>query len=674
MNVTELARRLKIHPEKLLETLPEFGYDIGKRAVKVDDRVAQKIMRDWRNIKRTLERREAEELEKQKELEKQARKESGATVIVPNIITVRELAEKLTLPVNKLMVELMKNGILASQNENIDRDTAVIMAEELGFKVEKAEEQVEEEVKDEHLEDLEKALADSEARTDRAPVVVVMGHVDHGKTKLLDAIRKANVVDTEHGGITQHIGAYQVVWVDPKHSTNREITFIDTPGHEAFTVMRSRGAKVADIAILVVAADDGVKPQTVEAIEIIKAAKLPVVVAINKIDKEGADVQKAKTELSQHNLIPDDWGGEVPMVEISAKENLNIDKLLDTVLVVADINSEKIKADAGRLAAGTVIEAHVDKGEGPVATILVQVGTLKLNDPLVVNGEIYGKVRAMRDYKGENVLEAGPSCPVRILGFKVAPTVGDVLDVEKASRSNKIDVKAKKTQSTGAEKHYIKSIDDTDDEKKHNLLKVVIKADTLGSLEAIIASLSKLKNEEIGVDIVGKGLGNVVEDDVAKAQAANGIVYAFNVGISPVARDTSENAGVECLEYNIIYDLLDDVKVRLEKLLTIETKVIELGSLKIKAIFRSEKSKMIVGGLVISGKILPDNQVRIKREGNMMGEGKVTQIKVGQQVEKGAPEGTECGAQFEGKIKIEEGDVLEFYKVETKTKTLVFEE
>ncbi|MEK7625574.1 MAG: translation initiation factor IF-2 N-terminal domain-containing protein, partial [Patescibacteria group bacterium] len=321
MNVSELARQLRIDPAKLLQVLPEFGFDVGAKAVKVDDRVAQQIQRQWKQIKFILEKREKVEREKQKELEKEARKKSGVSVEVPPKLTVRQLADLLSLPITVLIKELMKNGILAAQNENIDRDTAVIVAEDLGFTVKKSE-AVAEAATNEHVEGLEVARGAGKLES-RPPVVVVMGHVDHGKTSLLDAIRHTNVMGGEAGGITQHIGAYQVVWTNPKSKKKDKLTFIDTPGHEAFTVMRSRGAKVADIAILVVAADDSVKPQTIEAINIIKAAKLPLMVAINKIDKPGADPKRVRSDLAQHNILTDDWGGEVPVVELSAKQKLN---------------------------------------------------------------------------------------------------------------------------------------------------------------------------------------------------------------------------------------------------------------------------------------------------------------------------------------------------------------
>jgi len=674
MNVSELARRLRVNPQKFLQILPEFGFDIGAKAVKIDDRVANQISQDWKRITKILERREQDELEKQKELEKQSRRESGVALEIPHKITVRELAEKMNIPINKLIIELMKNGILASQNENIDFDTASIISQDLGFAVNKEEKSSNDDSNEEHLEGLEKALAGGN-QTSRPPVVVVMGHVDHGKTKLLDAIRKANVVDSEAGGITQHIGAYQVVWENTNTKIKSALTFIDTPGHEAFTVMRSRGAKVADIAILVVAADDGVKPQTIEAIEIIKAAKLPVVVAVNKIDKEGADPQKVRTELSQHGLITDEWGGEVPMVDISAKQNLHIDKLLDTLLIVAEMNEENIKADASRSAAGTVIEAHVDKGEGPVATVLVQTGTLKINDPIVIHGEIYGKVRAMKDYKGDNLKFAPPSTPIRILGFKVAPQVGDVLDVGNFGMAEKIDIKNKRAEASGAEKNTLIIPDDSDDddETKTKALNVMVKADVLGSLEAIIASISKLKNEEVQVSIVSKGLGNISADDVSRAESCGAVIYGFNVVATPLAQDMMSEKHVEFVQYKIIYDLIDDVKDKLEKLLTSVKITTELGKIEIKAVFRSEKNKTIAGGLVKSGKLISGAKARVLRNGEAIGIGKIEKLQIGQQVEKQVPEGSECGLEFAGKTKLEKSDIIEVYQTEEKKKELVLD-
>jgi translation initiation factor IF-2 len=516
---------------------------------------------------------------------------------------------------------------------------------------------------------LESRLAE-ENTAKRPPVVVVVGHVDHGKTKLLDAIRNADVVSGEAGGITQHIGAYQVVWKDPKTKTDSALTFIDTPGHEAFTVMRSRGAKVADIAVLVVAADDSVKPQTIESINIIKAAKIPFVVAINKMDKEDSDAEKVKVDLSQHGVQHEEWGGDVPMVEISAKENKNIDKLLDVLLLVDEMNADSIRANPNLPAAGTVIEAHVDKGEGNVASVLVQTGTLYVNDPIVINGEIYGKVRAIKNDRGENLDEAPPSCPVRILGFKVAPQVGDVLDVGSADGAQKIDIKDKKTKQSRAERKTSSLLKNEDEDEEKVVLNLLVKADTLGSLEAVIASLSKIEHDEVGLRVVGKGLGNVNADDVAKAEAANALTCAFNVSVPLSAKEMIDEKGLKFIEHKIIYDLIDDVKKGLGELLQNETIKVDLGKFKIKALFRSEKGKMIVGGAVIGGKLELNSKVNVLRDEEQIGIGKILKLQIGKQDEKTVHEGSECGLQFEGKEKLKEGDVLEAYKEEIKVKKL----
>ena len=671
MNVSELARQLKIHPQKLLQILPEFGFDVGAKSIKIDDRVAQQIIRQWKRIKSMIEEKEQKEKEKQKELEKEARQSSGVSVALPNKITVRELADLLQVPVTRLIMEFMKNGILATQNENIDHDTAVLVAQDLGFAVAETKTEVAEEAT-EHVANLENILTD-DAVVARPPIIVVMGHVDHGKTKLLDAIRSTNVMGQEAGGITQHIGAYQVVWTNPKTKEKSPITFIDTPGHEAFTVMRGRGAKVADIAVLVVAADDSVKPQTIEAINIIKAVKLPVVVAINKIDKEGADAKKVRADLSQYGIQAEEWGGEVPMIEISAKQNLNIDKLLDILLLMADLRAEDIKANPDRPAAGTVIEAHVDKGEGPVATVLVQTGTLKLNDPLVVNGEIYGKVRAMKNYKGENLKEAPPSCPVRILGFKVAPQVGDILDVGSAATATGINLKEKRNKQSGAEKKVVSITADVEEEEKKKVLNLVIKTDTLGSLEAIIGSLEKIKNDEVGVRIIGKGLGNITADDVAKAETARAIIFGFNVSPAPIAQNMIQDKSIQFLQFSVIYNLLDFVKAELKKLLNPEKIIIELGKLRVSDIFRTAKNSMIVGGRVEDGKLKKDARARIRRGGEIIGTGKIAQLQSGKQTVNELPEGNEGGLQFDGKLKLEVGDVLEAFVEEEKEKKLVLE-
>lgn len=675
MNVTELARRLHVNTKQLLDILPEYGFDIGQKAIKIDDRTADQVMKQWKHIKSDLERKKKLELEEKKKKEKELRKQMGQTIYLPHLITVREFADKLNFPVTQVMTELMKNGILANQNQNIDYDTAAIIAEEFGFIVQSAES--EQSALDSSKEEvrigvLEEALKRGTELQTRPPVVVVMGHVDHGKTKLLDTIRKANIVATEAGGITQHIGAYQTTWVNPKTKQESFLTFIDTPGHEAFTVMRSRGAKVADIAILIVAADDGVKPQTEEAIQIIKAAKLPCIVAINKIDKESADVMKTKTELSQHGVQPEEWGGDIPVVEISAKERINIDALLDMVLLVADLHQDTIQADHTIPAVGTIIESHLDKHIGPVATVLVQAGTLKKHDPLVVNGEIYGKVRAMRDDRGYPIETAGPSKPAQIIGFKVAPEIGDVLDVASASTASVIDVKQKRTEQTGAVKQTVLSIQQSVEEEdvKKKTLNILIKADVLGSLEAIIGSLQKMSYQEVGVKIIGKGLGNITESDVTKAKATGATVVAFNVQATPLAEESMRDAAVPFLRFTVIYDIINWVKEELAKLLDAEMIVTEVGTMNVLAVFRTDKRAMTVGGLVTEGKMEKDVFVRVLRNGEIVGRGKIATCQIGQQAVKEVPAGTQCGIRYEGKVKIEKGDTLQAFKEESKVRTL----
>jgi len=674
MNVSELARQLKINTKDLLEILPQYGFDIGVRAVKIDDRVAEQITRKWRFIRRDLEEKRRKEQEEKKIKERALRKEMGHSVVLPALITVRALAERMNLPTTQVIMELMKNGILANQNQNIDFDTAAILAEELGFRVEReGEESAVQEKEDTRSQGLEEALARGvEGGEPRPPVIVVMGHVDHGKTKLLDTIRSTNVMGKEAGGITQHIGAYQTIWQDPKTKVERAISFIDTPGHEAFSMMRSRGAKVADIAILVVAADDGVKPQTEEAINIIRAAKLPLVVAINKIDKTTADIERVKNELSQKNVLPEDWGGDVPVVGISAKNNVNIDKLLDVLLLVADMNAEKIKADPNLPPAGTIIESHVNKGMGPVATVLVQSGTLHAGDKLVVNNEIYGKVRAMKNYRGDIIANATPSMPVQIIGFKVAPEVGDILDVSKADTALEINVKQKRSDQTSAERSTMSNAQTEGDETPQKTLNLVIKTDVLGSLEAIVASLSKIKHDEVGVKIIGKGLGNITENDVAKAESGSATVVGFNVRPTTMAEEMMRDKNIPFLNYNVIYDLINWVKAELEKMLTKEHIITELGTMSILAVFRRDKQYSIVGGRVMNGKVVKGESARVKRDGLLIATAQIMSVKLGQQELKDASEGTECGIQIGTKEKIEIGDTLEIFHEEIKVRKIIF--
>jgi len=669
MNVSDLARRLKVTPQELLDKLPALGFDIGARAIKLDNQMAEKIFRKW------IDNARRERLRGQLLATSQQAKDKMAAdgvvrkeIALPEIIVVRELAGKLNLPVTRVIQELMRAGILASQNERLDYETAAIIADELGFDA-KREVQGQETAESAIAQDRLKEILDIQSAgqtTSRPPVVVVMGHVDHGKTRTLDAIRRTNVMEGEAGGITQHIGAYQVT------RKGRMMTFIDTPGHEAFTVMRSRGAKVADIAILVVAADDGVQPQTKEVIDIIHAAHIPFIVALNKIDKPEADPDRVLAQLADYGVTTESWGGTVPMVKISAKQGLGIDDLLEVILLVADMNAEQIKADSGRLAAGTIIESHVDKAEGPVATILVQAGTLHRNDWLGISGDLYGRVRAMRDWNGKLIDEAGPGVPVKVLGFKVAPAVGDITEVPEDFK--KLERKAKTSQQIANQFTAIKApkIEGGEGEIKKLFLNIVLKADVLGSLEAILGMLEKIQHEYVGVEVLKKGLGNITEGDIESAAAATpSVIYGFNTVTTPAASVLARERKVEIKQVKIIYELMDDIVDRLNKMLPPEVVRTPLGSGEVVAVFRTEKDRMVVGCRVKQGMLKDAAKMIVwRKEGGAdeqpMGEGVIESLQVGKEKVKEVHQGQECGVSYRGKEKLQVGDRLEVFSEETK--------
>ncbi len=658
MNITELARRLRANPEELKERLPELGFDIGSKAIKVDDRLVGKIMSKWNEMKK-LERLQAKYRKEEKIVQEAV--EKIKEVSLPAAITVRDFATKLSLPVNLVIQELMKNGILASLNEQIDFDTASILAEDLGFNVTPEDKEVEEaKMTAEEMKELLGDEADGDLK-DRPPVVVVMGHVDHGKTAVLDAIRQTEVMKGEAGGITQHIGAYQVT------KDSRPITFIDTPGHEAFTVMRSRGARVADIAILVVAADDGVQPQTDEVIEIIKAAKLPFVVALNKIDKETADLQKVKTQLSERDIIPEEWGGRAVIAPVSAKTGQGIDDLLEMILLVADLHKKRIRANPDRKAIGTVIESHVNKGEGPVATVLVQSGTLRVNDDFAVGGQLYGRVRAMKDWNGETVKEAPPGMPVRVLGFKVAPSVGDIIQVPEDAKEMKKVRKQYAMERRGSVTQQKSEELEAEGRKKLN---VVLRADVLGSLEAIVGTLEKMRTPEVGVDVIGRGLGNITESDVLQAEAAEGVVMGFNVLPTKEAEVLAREKGVEIVSHKIIYNLFDDLKERLQAMFPAEIVRTDLGKAEILKVFSADKTGQIVGARVNDGHVAVNSQVVLFRGEQPLADGKVIQLQSGKNDVKEVRQGQECGIKVSFKTTALAGDTLEFFTEERRERKL----
>jgi translation initiation factor IF-2 len=654
MNITELARILKVPTQELRDKLPLIGFDIGQKAIKVDNKIAQRIIQEWPILIKQLAAKE--QAAKKEEAVSAIATTEKPEIKIPQFITVRDFSNITGSPVNKILSELMKNGIFSSLNEKIDFDTAAIIGQDLGLNIVPAKE---DEIEKEAEVDILKQVFSQENQVDlisRAPIIVVMGHVDHGKTKLLDAIRQTDVVAGEAGGITQHIGAYQII------HNNKPITFIDTPGHEAFTAMRNRGARIADIAILVVAADDGVKPQTVEAFRIIEAAKIPFIVAINKIDKPEANIDMAKRELGEQlNIIPEDWGGKTICMPISAKNNTGISELLDMLLLTAEMEAKNIIANPEASASGTIIESHIDRGQGPVATVLIQNGTLKVGDPMTFNGLFYGKVRALEDYAGRNVKSALPSTPVKIIGLKMAPVVGDIMQIGQGEK-----IKASKIFSRSAETSKPKEEKKTAvDVKNINLL---IKSDVLGSGEAIEGSLAKIDQEEVKINIIAKGLGNITEGDIARAEDSQAKILGFNVKITPQAQKLAREKNVEIKSYKVIYELINDLKAEVDGLIEAKMVRVDLGRMKVLAIFRTEKSSQIVGGRIIDGRTEANALIEVMRNKQIIAEGKLAKLQIAKQDVGVVDVNQECGISFEGKPVIQVDDILQFYKMEKEKK------
>ncbi|MBI2645149.1 translation initiation factor IF-2 [Candidatus Uhrbacteria bacterium] len=666
MNISELARKLKVTTNQLHDVLPLMGIDVGKRAVKIDDTLAHRVMKNWSQYSSILKKQRAVQ-ETDKTAQEQPHEKQ--TVRLPHIMTVRDFSVLLNIPVTKLIQVLMNNGILAALNEKIDFDTASIIAEDLGFIPEhETGETIEEAVSGTDIikETMEK---EQDALLPRPPVIVVMGHVDHGKTKLLDSIRKTNVIAQESGGITQHIGAYQVTKLFKNTGEEKTLTFLDTPGHEAFTTMRSRGARIADIAILVVAADDGVKPQTVEAIKIIKAAGLPVVVAINKIDKSDANLDRTKRELSEQGLIPEDWSGNTICVPISAKQGIGIDELLEIILLVSDMEKANIMANPHGETIGTIIESHIDKHEGPVATLIVQNGTLHKNDYLVIDNVLYGKIRAMKDYRGKLIETALPSQPVKIIGFKAAPVVGYIVRATgalgKGFESVEKDIKRSAAASIVVTPRIIE-----EESAETSSVNIILKTDTLGSLEAITNALTKIDHPEVKVKIVSRDIGAITSTDILNAEATHSFIAGFHVTAGQSALQIASEKNVEVKLYKIIYELIDDVKERIEALLSPEIHRVILGTLSVMAIFRTDHASMIIGGRVDEGIIEQGARTQVMRGGERITEGKISKIQSGKQEISQAKSGQEVGIAFDGKPLIQRNDILQTYKDERKKRTL----
>ncbi len=577
-------------------------------------------------------------------------------VITTETITVKDLSEKIGKPAGEIIKKLFLLGIIATINQEIDFDTCELIASEYGIAVEQQIAKTYEEV----LQDSSDEEDTPDMLAERPPVVTIMGHVDHGKTSLLDAIRNARVTEGEAGGITQHIGAYTV------ECNGRSITFIDTPGHEAFTSMRARGAQVTDIVILVVAADDGIKPQTVEAINHAKAAGVPIIVAINKMDRPEADPERVKQQLTEHALVSEEWGGDTICVPVSAKAQTGIDTLLEMVLLQADVL--ELKANPKRLAKGTIIEAQLDKGRGPIATVLVQNGTLRVGDTIVA-GIAYGRVRAMMDDKGHRVQEAGPSQPVEVLGFSEVPSAGDILNVAEIDKLSR-QVAEERRDKIKAEqlKNLSKvSLDDLFSQIAEGEIKdlnIIVKADVQGSVEAVKQALEKLSNEEVRVRCIHGGVGAITGSDIMFASASNAIIIGFNVRMDNVARVASEKEKVDVRMYRIIYNAIEDVQNAMKGMFKPVFKEVELGRISVRNTFKVTGVGTIAGAYVQEGKVARNAQVRVVRDGIVIHEGKISSLKRFKDDVKEVAQGYECGIGIDSFNDLLEGDVIEAFVME----------
>ncbi|HAZ21404.1 MAG TPA: translation initiation factor IF-2 [Firmicutes bacterium] len=574
-------------------------------------------------------------------------------LMIGPVISVKDLAAAMELAASEVIKKLMAMGVMSSINQDIDFETAQIIGNEFGVEVVPEGPTLEEQTLEE-IEDSEEDVMP------RSPVVTVMGHVDHGKTSLLDRIRETHVTSQEAGGITQHIGAYQV------EVRSKRITFLDTPGHEAFTAMRARGAQITDIVILVVAADDGVMPQTVEAINHVKAAQIPMIVAINKIDKPDANPDRVKQELTEYGLVAEEWGGDSIMVPVSAATGEGIDNLLEMVLLVSEM--QDLKANPNRSAIGTVIEAKLDKGRGPVATVLIQKGTLFVGDVILV-GSVFGRVRLLNNDKGKRVKKAGPSAPVEVVGLAELPEAGDTLyavDDEKVARQL-AESRSQKKRETELHQSSRVSLEDLFSKIQGGELKdlnIVIKADVRGSIEALEPSLNRLENEEVRVNVIHSGVGAVTETDVMLAAASNAIIIAFNVRPDPMAKRTAEKETVDIRMYRVIYDAINDVRAALEGMLTPEFKETVIGKAEVRQTFRVPKIGLIAGSYVTEGRILRTADVRVLRDNVVMHEGKIDSLRRFKDDAREVAQGYECGIGLEKFQDIKEGDVIEAFIME----------
>ena len=637
------------------DTLANTKQNRSKDNFQKKQKLTQKSQQYKKQQAQGARKREAEsEKDRLRRLELEKARKQQLKVLIPDEIVVSELASRLKVTATEVIKKLMGLGVMASINEVIDFDTAALVAEELGAKVEK-----------EVIVTIEERLITDEADAEedleeRCPVVVVMGHVDHGKTSILDRIRNANVAEGEAGGITQHIGAYQVTY------NGKKITFLDTPGHEAFTAMRARGANITDIAILVVAADDGIMPQTVESINHAKAAGVSIIVAINKMDKEGADPDRVKQELTEHSLVVEEWGGDVIAVPVSAKTGMGIDELLENILLVAEV--KELKANPNKPAKGTVIEAKLDKGKGPTATVLVEGGTLHSGD-VIIAGTAVGRVRTMTNDKGQKIDAAGPSTPVEITGLAEVPMSGDTFNAvadEKLARElvEQRRHQAKEEEFKQRSKVTLDNLFDHIAEGEMKELPIIVKADVQGSVEAVKQSLEKISNDEVRVRVIHGAVGAVNESDVMLANASNAIIVGFNVRPDPVAKENAERDGVDIRLYRIIYDAIEEITTAMKGMLAPKFREIDTARVEVRQVYKISSVGNVAGCYVLNGKIGRNDLIRVVRDGIIIADDKMSSLKRFKDDAKEVNEGYECGITLEKFTDIKEGDIFEGYIME----------
>lgn len=651
MNITELARKLKITPQELKERLPELGFSIGERAIQIPDEQAAKVMKLFKDIRQQEERKKVLK-KKVEQAKKEVSPEKEKIVYLPAKIQVWELANKLNLPLQTLFSCLLKNGITASLNENLAFEIAAIIAEDLGFEARESNEEAKEKIH--YKEEIDKIIKINKEKKliPRPPVIVIMGHVDHGKTALLSAIYEMDLMQREAGAITQHIGAYQVKKGD------KIFTFIDTPGHVAFQTMRQAGGQVADIAILVVAADDGIQPQTQEAIKIIQEEELPFIVAINKIDLPTAKPEKVKKQLMELNLVPEDFGGKVICQEISAKTKKGVAQLLDLASLVAETESQRLMVDPQGELVGTVIESHKDPGFGGVATAIIFNGTLHLNDNLLLP-QTYGRARVLKDWQGKKIESAGPSTPVQIFNFENLPRVGDILIREnnQALFKKKIKEIEEKRKSQGNRQETVEM-------EGKEIINIILKADTLGTLEAINNVLQGLNKENIRIQIVKQGVGEITESDIILANTLSAWIIGFNVKASTPFISLARERNIKMTFYKVIYDLIEDVEKEIKARLSKQLVEKEVGEIEVKACFSLSRTSQVIGGKVISGQARKGDMARVFEGEEPLAEGEILELQIKKEPKEKVSLGEECGIKIKTTFEIKPGHILKIYREE----------